>query len=415
MTYISNETVMKEDQFNNILRNKLQDFEVPPAPNSWNAIVEKLPDAMPARTITPWYYAAAAVATLLIASSALTLLMNNKSVIPTSPVLTETIEIQSKEKKQSPTPTASKPLAQKEWVAVAKQQKAKAVQTANIEPAANSATPVAAAMPQQIASNSTTNNQPAAAARSTQSTRRYSNSRQQNSAIKKVAATSATQKARKWSFGMSGGNIGTGTSGSMNNYALRNTYKVDDRLMLMNNVASPMQSSTPKTDIKHHRPISFGLGIGRALNDRFSLQSGLVYSFMSSDWQTNGTYHAETNQKLHFIGIPLSISYKIAEWNKFVAYASAGGMGEINIAGKMKNTLFSETKEINTIRENTRMKELLWSLNARVGVSYPVIRFVNVFAEAGVDYYFDNGSIIETAHSEKPFSASFQVGFRFGI
>ena len=61
------------------------------------------------------------------------------------------------------------------------------------------------------------------------------------------------------------------------------------------------------------------------------------------------------------------------------------------------------------------MKELLWSLNARVGVSYPVIRFINVFAEAGVDYYFDNGSLIETAHAEKPFSASFQVGFRFGI
>ena len=214
---------------------------------------------------------------------------------------------------------------------------------------------------------------------------------------------------------MSGGNIGTGTSGSMDTYALRNSYEVDNRLMLMNNVASPMQNSTPKTDIKHHRPISFGLGIGRALNDRFSLQSGLVYSFMSSDWQTNGTYHAKTNQKLHFIGIPLSISYKIAEWNKFVAYASAGGMGEINIAGKMKNTLFSDKKEINSIKENTRMKELLWSLNARVGVSYPVIRFINVFAEAGVDYYFENGSIIETVHSEKPFNASFQVGFRFGI
>ena len=414
MTYISNETVMKEDQFNNILRNKLQDFEVPPVPDSWNAIVEKLPNAIPVRTITPWYYAAAAVATLLIASSALTLFINNEYITPTAQNLTKQIEFQNNQVKQLPTPTESKTLVQKEWVAAAKQPKTKAAQTVNIQPAANKATPASAAMPQKLASSPTAERQPAAAACAVQSKRTHS-SREQKNAIKMLAATPATQTSHKWSFGMSGGNIGTGTSGSMNTYALRNTYHVDDRLMLMNNVALPMQNNTPKTDIKHHRPISFGLGIGRALNNRFSLQSGLIYSFMSSDWQTNGTYHAETSQKLHFIGIPLSVSYKIAEWNKFVAYASAGGMGEINIAGKMKNTLFSKTKEISRIKENTRMKELLWSLNTRVGASYPVIRFINVFAEVGIDYYFENGSIIETAHSEKPFSASFQVGFRFGI
>lgn len=406
---------MKEDQFNNILRNKLQDFEVPPAPSSWTSIVDKLPEAIPERTITPWYYAAAAVATLLIASSALTLYINTESVTPTTLNLAEQIELQNRDAEQLPTPDKSQPIVQKEWIAAAKQPRAKAVQTVNIQSKENRATPVTVATPQKMANSSATNKQAAATARSAKSTRTQSSSRQSNNAIKKTAPTPATQKDRKWNFGMSGGNIGAGTSGSMNTYALRNTYNVDDRLMLMNNVASPMQSRKPKTDIKHHRPISFGLGIGRALNDRFSLQSGLVYSFMSSDWQTNGTYHAKTNQKLHFIGIPLSISYRIAEWNKFVAYASAGGMGEINIAGKMKNTLFSDTKEINTRRENTRMEELLWSLNARVGVSYPVIRFVNVFAEAGVDYYFENGSVIETAHSAKPFSASFQVGFRFGI
>ena len=48
----------------------------------------------------------------------------------------------------------------------------------------------------------------------------------------------------------------------------------------------------------------------------------------------------------------------------------------------------------------------------RAGVSYPIIRFVSAFAEVGASYYFDNGSEIETIHSEKPFNMSLQFGFR---
>ena len=53
--------------------------------------------------------------------------------------------------------------------------------------------------------------------------------------------------------------------------------------------------------------------------------------------------------------------------------------------------------------------------NAKAGVSYPVYRFVNVFVEGGVAYYFDNGSSIETIRSEKPFNAGFNVGLRLGF
>ena len=42
-------------------------------------------------------------------------------------------------------------------------------------------------------------------------------------------------------------------------------------------------------------------------------------------------------------------------------------------------------------------------------------RFVNVFVEGGVAYYFDNGSSIETIRSEKPFNAGFNVGLRLGF
>ncbi len=158
-----------------------------------------------------------------------------------------------------------------------------------------------------------------------------------------------------------------------------------------------------------------GISISRYLNNRFSLQTGLTYSYLRSEWSTNNTYHIENDQRLHFIGIPLSLTYKIAEWNRFMFYASAGGMAEVNVAGKRRMKLFSDEVEIAKQSEHIRMKEWLWSVNARAGVSYPIIRFVSAFAEVGASYYFDNGSEIETIHSEKPFNMSLQLGFRFGF
>ena len=90
-------------------------------------------------------------------------------------------------------------------------------------------------------------------------------------------------------------------------------------------------------------------------------------------------------------------------------------MAEVNVAGKQHIELFSDDISIMKQTEHVRMKEWLWSVNGKIGLSYPVVRFVSAFAEVGASYYFDNGSAIETIHSEKPFNVSFNVGLRFGF
>lgn len=229
-----------------------------------------------------------------------------------------------------------------------------------------------------------------------------------------VSKASSGASPRKWGIGMGAGGLSVGADHVIPQYVTNSSTLRSESLLMMNAV-SFNDDELPKTDIHHKMPVSFGLSISRYLNNRFSLQTGLSYSFLSSDWKTNGDYHGKTKQKLHFIGIPLSLTYKIAEWNRFHFYASAGGMTEVNVAGKRRTQLFSDTKEINSMQERVRMKEWLWSVNARGGVSYPLIRFVSAFAEVGASYYFDNGSSVETIHSEKPFNVSLQLGFRLGF
>ncbi|MDH6357177.1 porin family protein [Parabacteroides sp. PF5-9] len=243
--------------------------------------------------------------------------------------------------------------------------------------------------------------------------------------IAEVTPIKKEKKSRKWGFGMGAGGLSMGANNIVPQYVTNTSYLRAEDLSMLNSVDFGVTElklmELPKTDIKHKTPVSFGFSVSRYLNDRFSLQTGLTYTFLSSEWRTNGSYNMKTNQYLHFLGIPLSVTYKVAEWNRFNVYISSGVMTEVNVAGKLKNKLMNENqsgaeqKEISRYTENTRMKEWMWSVNARAGVSYPIIRFVNAFAEVGAAYYFDNGSTIETVRSEKPFNVSFQLGVRLGF
>ena len=124
----------------------------------------------------------------------------------------------------------------------------------------------------------------------------------------------------------------------------------------------------------------------------------------------------ENKQKLHFIGIPVSVAYQLAEWKQIHFYLSAGGKVEVGVGGQLRTDIYSATNEkLKTFAEKERMKEPYFSVNGRIGASYPLLRFLSAYAEVGADYYFDNGSKIETYHSDKPFNFGLQLGLRFGL
>ncbi len=225
--------------------------------------------------------------------------------------------------------------------------------------------------------------------------------------------TESRHEPRKWAFGMGTGSLTAGNSGSGGAFALKGLAVLNDNSSMMNAISAFDQ--LPKADVKHKMPLSFGLSASRRLTDRWSLQAGLSYSYLVSEWTTDKTYRADSEQRLHFLGIPVAVTCKIAEWNRFSFYASAGGQVELNVAGKVCTDLYSPDGKLKSVTEKERMEEPYFSVNGRVGVSYPVVRFVSAYAEVGADYYFDNGSDMETIHSEKPFYVGLQFGFRFGF
>lgn len=221
------------------------------------------------------------------------------------------------------------------------------------------------------------------------------------------------EKEKRWSFGMGGGSVTMGSSNALSPSIIKSAFGTGPGLLRLG--SSYIQGEGAKTNVSHKYPFSVGLGVSYRLNNRFSLHSGLNYTFLSSEWERYAVYRDEVKQRLHFVGIPLSLSYKIAEWKDFQFYTAAGGMVEMNVAGKQKSKIFAGEELVSEYIESVRMRELLWSLNACIGVTYPLCRFLSLYAEAGIDYYIDNGSSIETIRSEKPFNVNLQAGFRFGF
>lgn len=387
----------ERDLFDDWCRSKLQDFEAETIPGDWEVIADRLPvkKSVPFRQ-TLRYWAAAAVISLFVVMGGFYLFNHDPERQPIAETIQQETEIRESRPAEQPEPT--KP-------AVAATLPVAAASTSHSDRTAIQVVPASEKEEAEAIAET-----PSEVSETTAPAEARASLLADAEPVKNEAKKA---RAKRWSFGMGGGSVSAGTSNSLNAYALKSTLMMDQELLQLN---SPyFNNQSPKTNIRHKTPVSIGLGVSYALTDRFSLQSGLNYTFLSSEWETGAIYHGETKQKLHFIGLPLSLSYKIAEWKRIQFYAAAGGMTEVNVAGKLNTKILVENDEIRHEKKHIRMKEWMWSVNARAGASYPLLRFLSVYAEVGAGYYFDNGSTIETIRSEKPFNVNLQAGFRFGF
>lgn len=415
----------ERDTIDDLFRSKLYDFEEETMPGDWEAIADRLPGKAPVpfrRTLR--YWAAAAVVSLLMITSGVYLFRSEKEPPPVADrIEQETKKMETELAKESEVPVTAiqpveeqipaTPIAKVQQPVVRETYKA-AVKVADTEPAVISSDDDMEEKAEVIIHSDETD--VVETEDVVQGHPEVGSANDPRSLVADAAPAGKKEKTvspRRWGFGMGGGSVTTGTSNSLNTYVLKNTSLTDQELLFLN--SANFENSTRRTNVKHKTPVSVGMSVSYSLNNRFALVTGLNYSLLSSSWETTDTYHNKTSQKLHFIGVPLSLSYKITEWKRFQVYAAAGVMTEVNLSGKLVTKKYMHKELYEKESEHIRMKEWMWSVNARAGVSYPLLRFVSLYAEVGADYYFDNGSSIETVRSEKPFNVNLQAGFRLGF
>lgn len=427
---------MKDDQFNDIFKTKLENFKMDDFPiDGWEQIETKLPKGNTRFVwFTPMRIAAALLIGVLVTASVFylhnttqpttssTLLVaaaDSDAFADTEETLSEA-SIPTDAQNQVPSSASVKAIVAKVDQMYQPATKSNAMLAVIEEKQAERNIQIAQGETMQIQetlseATDAVNDQVSKKPKSASNRSAYTKSLRSTDESSTLSYHTSNHKGedKKWGFGCGAGAFASQSGSSLGMYTFKNSRHADKNLMLMN--AASFSNQIPRSEIDHHTPLSVGLSVSRRLNDRFALQSGLVYSYLASDWKTNGVHHTKTKQSLHFIGVPISVVYKIAEWNKFLLYASAGGMCELNVKGNLRYKYYNSDELLSETNEGIRMTEPYWSVNAKAGISYPLVKFVSLYVEAGADYYFKNNSDIETIRTEKPANFDFQFGLRFGL
>lgn len=167
---------------------------------------------------------------------------------------------------------------------------------------------------------------------------------------------------------------------------------------------APLQLADYSQTKHHYHPMSFGLSVGYNLTPRLTLTTGMVYTYASSDFTSSaaGDDIVET-QRMHYIGVPLNVKYKVWGNSAIHTYATAGCQADFNVSAKM------QTSDITTDADKDRTQ---WSVGGAVGIQYNIIPRMGIYAEPGVRYYIDNKSSVETIFKEKKLNFNLQLGVR---
>ncbi|PXV63303.1 hypothetical protein CLV62_11420 [Dysgonomonas alginatilytica] len=174
-----------------------------------------------------------------------------------------------------------------------------------------------------------------------------------------------------------------------------------------------------KLKMEHNQPISFGIAVNKKITNRISIESGIVYTYISARIKEDPNMEFKQNdlQYFHYLGIPLSVNYKLGEWKKVEFYASAGGMIQKDIYGRL-NSDSSIDGLINFEKSSKRkisQERPQFSVMGLLGISYPLYNKLAAYTSFGGAYYFDAGNQYQTIFSDKKWLFNLNLGLKFGF
>ena len=161
------------------------------------------------------------------------------------------------------------------------------------------------------------------------------------------------------------------------------------------------------TSPKFYVPLTLGIQADFSLSDRFSVGTGLTYSYLVSqyDMLVDKVLYQDAYNQLHYLGIPVRFAYHVVQTPHFGFYAAAGGAVEKCIAQRYvfgSNTL------------NEKVGGVQWSANLGVGIEYWFVPRVGLYFDPSLVYFFDNSQPL-SIRTQQPLQAKLEVGIRLKI
>lgn len=162
-------------------------------------------------------------------------------------------------------------------------------------------------------------------------------------------------------------------------------------------------------------PFSVGLGVRFYVLPKLAIGTGLDYSFLTRTFKGQYTNEAQNidetgtvTHNMHYLGIPINISYDFVSGNKLLVYVHGGAEAEYCLANKYK-IISSKTYDY-----SSTVKGPQWSVGAGLGVQFRVTDNFGLYLDPGLRYYF-NCNQPKNIRTDKPLMVNFDAGLRFNF
>lgn len=162
---------------------------------------------------------------------------------------------------------------------------------------------------------------------------------------------------------------------------------------------------------EYEKPFTLGLSASIGLNDRWSVLTGLEYTRLrSSHTIGRDTFYLKNRQTVHYVGVPLGLSYTVWSKGNLHLNASAFGKMEIPVAGILNSEHHNGVAY--TYQNTLKFKApIQWSAGAGIGLQYNLTPWMGLYVEPQVRYYFDTGGI-QTIRQVQPVEFAVPFGVR---
>ncbi len=162
-------------------------------------------------------------------------------------------------------------------------------------------------------------------------------------------------------------------------------------------------------------PLSFGAGVKFDISPRWSIGTGLNYTFLSRQFYGKYTkidnagniervISSDIRNQQHYLGVPVNVFYDIISNDRINFYAYAGGAVEkcLSDSYRLLNTRISH-------KENVEGVQL--SANAGIGVEFMLGKHLGLYIDPSIRYYFDNDQP-KSVRTVQPLMLGFEMGLR---
>ena len=172
---------------------------------------------------------------------------------------------------------------------------------------------------------------------------------------------------------------------------------------MMNSEIAGAARRVLNTDYDHFQPVSFGLSARFALNERFSINTGINYTLYNSRKKVLWSdYTEETlNQSVHYIGIPVRCDWLLVDRKHFGLYLGAGAQVDKAVYAKVGN-------------ERMHDRTFLFSINGVCGLQYNINDRFSLYLEPELTGNL-NRPEISTFRSNRELMLSVRAGLRVNL